>query len=111
MGRDVRWSRRPCLARGGPDQNDPAAASQTRHDPQPLMHCSINEGSSTLMRYGVNGSLSMLKGKSALVTGSTSGIGLAIARAFAAEGAHIMLNGLGDAGEIERTRAGIEAEF
>jgi 3-hydroxybutyrate dehydrogenase len=75
------------------------------------MHCSINEGSSTLMRYGVNGSLSMLKGKSALVTGSTSGIGLAIARAFAAEGAHIMLNGLGDAGEIERTRAGIEAEF
>ena len=41
-----------------------------------------------------------LDGKSALVTGSTSGIGLAIARAFAAEGAKVMLNGFGDAGEI-----------
>ena len=53
----------------------------------------------------------MLKDKAAVVTGSTSGIGLAIARAFAKEGAHIMLNGLGDAAEIEKTRAGIEAEF
>lgn len=52
-----------------------------------------------------------MKGKSALVTGSTSGIGLAMARAFAAEGANIMLNGLGDAGEIEAIRAGIETEF
>jgi 3-hydroxybutyrate dehydrogenase len=42
----------------------------------------------------------MLKSKRALVTGSTSGIGLAIARAFAAEGAEVILNGLGDADDI-----------
>ncbi|WP_242344878.1 3-hydroxybutyrate dehydrogenase [Anaeromyxobacter terrae] len=52
----------------------------------------------------------MLIGKSALVTGSTSGIGLGIARALAAQGCNVMLNGFGEAGAIERTRAVLEAE-
>jgi 3-hydroxybutyrate dehydrogenase len=53
----------------------------------------------------------MLNGKAAVVTGSTSGIGLAIARALAGAGANVVLNGFGDAAEIEKTRAGIEKEF
>jgi len=53
----------------------------------------------------------MLKGKSALVTGSTSGIGLAIARALAADGANITINGFGDKAAIEKERSGIEKEF
>jgi 3-hydroxybutyrate dehydrogenase len=53
----------------------------------------------------------MLKGKSAVVTGSTSGIGLGIARALAADGANVLLNGFGVAQEIERLRAALAAEF
>jgi 3-hydroxybutyrate dehydrogenase len=52
-----------------------------------------------------------LQAKNAVVTGSTSGIGLAIARAFAKEGANVMINGLGDAAAIEAERAAIEKDF
>ena len=48
-----------------------------------------------------------LEGKAALVTGSTSGIGLAVAQAFAAEGCSVMLNGLGDRDAIDALRDGI----
>src|SRR5829696_7252280 len=53
----------------------------------------------------------MLQSKAAVVTGSTSGIGLAIARALAKEGANVLVNGFGEAGEIEATRAAIERDF
>jgi 3-hydroxybutyrate dehydrogenase len=52
-----------------------------------------------------------LKGKVALVTGSTSGIGLGIAHALAAEGADILLNGFGDPGQIASLREEIAASF
>jgi 3-hydroxybutyrate dehydrogenase len=52
-----------------------------------------------------------LKSRSAIVTGSTSGIGLACARGLAREGANVCINGLGAPDEIEKERAGIEKEF
>lgn len=53
----------------------------------------------------------MLKGKTALITGSTSGIGLGIARTMAKEGANIVINGLGNADEIEEIRKGLESDY
>ena len=52
----------------------------------------------------------MLKRQSAIVTGSTSGIGLAIASALARAGVNTMINGFGAAAEIERVRATLTAE-
>jgi 3-hydroxybutyrate dehydrogenase len=52
-----------------------------------------------------------LANKTALVTGSTSGIGLGIARCLAAEGANIIFNGFGDANEIASMQASVEQEF
>lgn len=54
---------------------------------------------------------SSLKGKNAVVTGSTSGIGLGIAEGFAKEGVNLVLNGFGDAAEIEKIRAGLASKY
>jgi 3-hydroxybutyrate dehydrogenase len=53
----------------------------------------------------------MLNGKTALVTGSTSGIGLGIARKFAAQGVNIIFNGFGDMKEIDALQASVKEEF
>jgi 3-hydroxybutyrate dehydrogenase len=55
--------------------------------------------------------MSILKGKVAVVTGSTSGIGLAYARAFAGAGANIVLNGMGVPTDVEKERSAIESDF
>ncbi len=55
--------------------------------------------------------LSILNGKTAVVTGSTSGIGLGCARAFAGAGANIVLNGIGAPANVEKTRTAIENDF
>jgi len=53
----------------------------------------------------------MLKGRVAVVTGSTSGIGLGVARALAGAGCNIMMNGFGDPAEIEQLRSSVEKDF
>jgi 3-hydroxybutyrate dehydrogenase len=55
--------------------------------------------------------MGILKGKVAVVIGSTSGIGLAYARAFAGAGANIVLNGIGAPADVEKTRTAIENDF
>ena len=55
--------------------------------------------------------MASLKGKTAIITGSTSGIGEAIAKSLAAEGANIVINGFGDAGQIETLRSAMEKEY
>ena len=52
-----------------------------------------------------------LDGKNALVTGSTRGLGEATAKVLASEGCNVMLNGFGEADEIESLRAGMESEY
>ncbi|PXW76435.1 3-hydroxybutyrate dehydrogenase [Blastomonas natatoria] len=53
----------------------------------------------------------MLNGLNAIVTGSTSGIGLGVAKVLAAKGANLVINGFGDADAIEKERAGLESDF
>lgn len=53
----------------------------------------------------------MLKGKNAVITGSTSGIGLAIASELASNGANVVINGFGDAAAIEKERVNLELQF
>lgn len=58
-----------------------------------------------------NQKISPMAGKVAIVTGSTSGIGLAMARGFASQGANVVINGLGDPEVVEAERSAIETEF
>ena len=53
----------------------------------------------------------MLKNKTVLITGSTSGIGLGIAHGFGKEGCNLVINGFGDAAEIETIRSGLEKDY
>jgi 3-hydroxybutyrate dehydrogenase len=64
-----------------------------------------------LKREAALSAVKPLAGKVSLVTGSTSGIGLGIARALAEDGSAVVLNGLGAASEIEKTRQQISGEF
>src|SRR5690606_3667833 len=81
---------RGSFQRGGVDLRPPAAAARRR-----------GEGELS-MDYG-------LKGQAAIVTGSTSGIGQAMAAALAEQGVDVIVNGLGDPAQIEHDRRALEA--
>src|SRR5690606_30352335 len=72
-----------------------------------LLRCAVPGAPSSGATDMANISGAGLQGRSAIVTGSTSGIGLGIATALAEAGANVTLNGFGDASEIERIRAGL----
>src|SRR6266851_1948461 len=81
----------------------------------PTNHCCNPHLRSTTMNPRMNldqaaKGIPMLKDKVAIITGSTSGIGLGIAKELARLGADLVLNGFGDSGEIETIRSGIERE-
>jgi len=77
-----------------------------------MLHCGTMRGSDGQQHQGLPEEMGImsLAGKSAIVTGSTSGIGHAIATALAKAGADVMLNGLGDPAELEAIRAKLAAD-
>src|SRR4029077_15492118 len=97
------------LARsGGADRLARRAARCSRAiDSVAIRHFSAAPPKRPLRSTPAPGDRTMLQGKTAIVTGSTSGIGLGIAEAFARSGANVVLNGFGDTMQIEKTRAGL----
>ena len=118
-GRHQHLSRFRMLRMGAPPgrkknaKTTPCAASRIREARGLtfMLRCSNAAAISDIRASALPKGHAMLKGKSVVVTGSTSGIGLAIARAFAREGANLTINGFGDKAAIEKERAGIEKEF
>ena len=95
--------------------HDAEEARPARCRRRPLITVSTRTLRSTTMNPRMNldqasKGIPMLKDKVAIVTGSTSGIGLGIARELARQGANLVLNGFGDASEIEAIRKGIESD-